>query len=194
MLRIWNQWVWISSPKLHSAALNVWQVEANQEEDVSFGEVKRAFFFLSVQRKTGKMERRRDWRMTDVGSGGVVIVTHVVSSRGSGVSSDDSWFHSERKRHAAERGGREKEIRPSPLNIYDLGPHRFLATFFAVFRSVEGGRGGVWYLVTHTHSQGSQTSVWVFADTFRYSHMRSVSPRGNEMGGKKKKEMKKKGK
>lgn len=98
--------------------------------------------------------------MTDVGSGGVVIVTHVVSSRGSGVSSDDSWFHSERKRHAAERGGREKEIRPSPLNIYDLGPHRFLATFFAVFRSVEGGReGGVWYLVTHTHSKGSQTSV-----------------------------------
>lgn len=57
-------------------------------------------------------------------SGGVVIVTHVVSSRGSGVSSDDSWFHSER----------EREIRPSPLNIYDLGPHRFLATFFAVFR------------------------------------------------------------
>lgn len=44
--------------------------------------------------------------------------------------------------------------------IYDLGPHRFLATFFAVFRSVEGGReGGVWYLVTHTHSKGSQTSV-----------------------------------
>lgn len=79
--------------------------------------------------KDGRMERLKDGRCA---SGGVVIVTHVVSSRGSGVSSDDSWFHSE-KRHAAER---EKEIRPSPLNIYDLGPHRFLATFFAVFRGV----------------------------------------------------------
>ena len=78
--------------------------------------------------KNGKMERLKDDRCA---SGGVVIVTHVVSSRGSGVSSVDSWFHSE-KRHAPEKE-RKREIRPSPLNIYDLGPHRFLATFFAVF-------------------------------------------------------------
>lgn len=36
-----------------------------------------------------------------------------------------------KNRHTAER--REKEIRPSPLNIYDLGPHRFLATFLLRF-------------------------------------------------------------
>lgn len=41
--------------------------------------------------------------MTDVWmSGGAVIVRPVVSSRGTGASSDDSWFHSQ-KRHAAER-------------------------------------------------------------------------------------------
>lgn len=36
-----------------------------------------------------------------------------------------------KNRHTVER--REKEIRPSPLNIYDLGPHRFLATFLLRF-------------------------------------------------------------
>lgn len=79
------------------------------------------------------MKRPKDDRCA---SRGVVIVTHVVRSRGSSVSSDDSWFHSEKEkktknRHTAER--REKEIRPSPLNIYDLGPHRFLATFLLQF-------------------------------------------------------------
>lgn len=80
--------------------------------------------------KVGNVKRPKDDRCA---SRGVVIVTHVVRSRGSGVSSDDSWFHSEKekKRHTAER--REKEIRPSPLNIYDLGPHRFLATFLLRF-------------------------------------------------------------
>lgn len=48
----------------------------------------------------------------------------------------------------------EKEIRPSPLNIYDLGPHRFLATFFAVFRGV----GGLVLCDPHTLT-GSQTSI-----------------------------------
>lgn len=61
----------------------------------------------------------------------VVTARHVVSSRGSGASSDDSWFHSQKKRHAAAR---ERKIRPSPLNIYDLALHTFLATFLGVFR------------------------------------------------------------
>lgn len=77
------------------------------------------------------MKRLKDDRCA---SRGVVIVTHVVSSRGSVVSlQTTAGFTQEekKKRHAAE-----KEIRPSPLNIYDLGPHRFLATFFAVFRGV----------------------------------------------------------
>lgn len=39
-----------------------------------------------------------------------------------------------------EKTCRERERdQTSPLNIYDLCPQRFLATFFAVFRGVSGG-------------------------------------------------------
>lgn len=39
----------------------------------------------------------------------MVIVTHVVSSRGSGASSDDSWFHSAKRRGWRREGEREDQ-------------------------------------------------------------------------------------
>lgn len=63
------------------------------------------------------------------------------------------------QRERERKGENEKEIRPSPLNIYALGPHRFLTTFFAVFRRVGGGD-------SDTHTQAC-----MFIDTFSYSHI-----------------------
>ena len=193
MLRIWNQWVWISSPKLHSAALNVWQVEANQEEDVSFGEVKRAFFFFfssTENWKDGAAERLKDDRCWERRCGHChaccqlqrewcLLRRQLVSLR-------------EKKTCSGERRERKRDQTFTSEYLWSRST-QISRHIFCGFQECGGREGGVWYLVTHTHSQGSQTSVWVFADTFRYSHMRSVSPRGNEMGGKKK-EMKKKGK
>lgn len=46
------------------------------------------------------------------------------------------WTAGFTQRKDMQHRKREREIRPSPLNIYDLGPHRFLATFFAVLVGV----------------------------------------------------------
>lgn len=122
------------------------------------------------------MERLKDDRCA---SGGVVIVTHVVSSRGSGVSLDDSWFHSE-KRHAAQRES-ERERKRSDLHLWifmilvhtDFSPH-----FLWFFRR---GVSTLW--PTHTHRL-TDKHTWGFTDTFRYSHMHSLSPRGTIWGEK----------
>lgn len=48
---------------------------------------------------------------------------------------------------------RSREIRPSPLNIYALGPRWFLATFFSRFswgRGASGGRASTWWPM-HTY-------------------------------------------
>ncbi len=85
-----------------------------------WGGMKCAFL---VQWKNGKMERWRDWRMTDVWVE-VWSLSRMLSVPEGVVSPQTTAGFTQR----------EREIRPSPLNIYDLGPHRFLATFFAVFR------------------------------------------------------------
>lgn len=83
---------------------------------------------LLVNGKNGKMERLKDDRCA---SWGVVIVTHVVSCIGSAVSSDDSWFHSE-KRHTAEGERKRSDLHHWIFMILvrrDFSPH-----FFVVFR------------------------------------------------------------
>ncbi len=88
------------------------------------------------------------------------------------------------QRKDMQQRGREKEIRPSPLNIYDLGPHRFLATFFAVFLGVGG-----WHWVTHTHSKAHRQAymsvrryVQIFTHAFTVSVGNENREKRNEKG------------
>lgn len=83
------------------------------------------------------------------------------------------------KTHSRER---EKEIRPPPLNIYDLGLQRFLATFFCGFQ------GGLVLGDPHTLT-APQTSIYE-PYPFRYSHMHLVSVRGKIKRNKKVKQVK----
>lgn len=87
-----------------------------------------------------KMERLKDDKWRRGTEGGVIAVTHVVSSGGSGVSSNDSWFHSE-GRHAARRSGLHLWIFMLWVHT-DFSPH-----FFAVFHGgvgCGGRRAGGW--------------------------------------------------
>lgn len=60
--------------------------------------------------------------------GGVIAVTHAVSPGGSGVSSNDSWFHSE-GRHAAWRSGLHLGIFMLSFHT-DFSPHFFFPADF----------------------------------------------------------------
>lgn len=68
---------------------------------------------------------------------------------------------------------RSPEIRPSPLNIYALGPHRFLATFFCGFPRGCGVGAGGWGEVALALANpcAPRTHFW------RYWH---VNLQGNE--------------
>lgn len=70
----------------------------------------------------------------------------------------------------------EKEIRPSPLNIYALGPHRFLATFFALFRG-GWGVGGLVLGDPHTFALQACMSGHRYVQIFTQAF---TLPTGNE--------------
>lgn len=118
-------------------------------------------------------KKKKRWKDGEMGGwqmrgGGVITVTHVVSSGGSGVSSNDSWFHSE-GRHAAERSDLH-------LWIFMLSARAdFLPRFLWGARGV-GWEGSTWWLM-HTYMC---TGVRERSQTHSDIHTRWIC---GEMGG-----------